>query len=69
MQIVYGFIQFQNNRRMKIILALLATWFVCQELSSQILSEWRGIGRTGVYNESKLLKQWPKDGPSLLWHR
>jgi outer membrane protein assembly factor BamB len=28
---------------------------------------WRGPGRTGVYNETGLLKSWPADGPKLLW--
>jgi outer membrane protein assembly factor BamB len=29
--------------------------------------EWRGPGRTGVYNESSLLKIWPSEGPKELW--
>lgn len=28
---------------------------------------WRGPDRTGVSKETGLLKQWPKDGPPLLW--
>lgn len=28
---------------------------------------WRGPGRTGIYNETALLKSWPADGPKLLW--
>jgi len=28
---------------------------------------WRGPGRTGIYNETGLLKSWPASGPSLLW--
>jgi hypothetical protein len=28
---------------------------------------WRGPGRTGVYNETGLLKSWPASGPALLW--
>jgi outer membrane protein assembly factor BamB len=35
---------------------------------AQVLSEWRGIGRTGVYPETGLLREWPGDGPTLLWH-
>jgi outer membrane protein assembly factor BamB len=31
------------------------------------LSEWRGPGRTGIYNETGLMKQWPEGGPQLLW--
>ena len=34
---------------------------------AQDKSEWRGLGRTGVYNESGLLKIWPENGPQLLW--
>jgi outer membrane protein assembly factor BamB len=29
--------------------------------------QWRGPGRDGVSAETGLLKQWPKDGPKLLW--
>ncbi len=28
---------------------------------------WRGADRTGVSTETGLLKEWPKDGPKLLW--
>ncbi len=31
------------------------------------LYEWRGPGRTGIYNEAGLLKKWPDGGPNLLW--
>lgn len=31
------------------------------------LSEWRGPDRSGIYNETGLLKQWPAEGPKLLW--
>ena len=33
----------------------------------QVVSEWRGLGRTGIYNETDLLKKWPENGPKLLW--
>jgi outer membrane protein assembly factor BamB len=29
--------------------------------------QWRGENRNGVYNETGLLKEWPADGPQLLW--
>src|SRR6516225_10238346 len=29
--------------------------------------QWRGPDRTGVSKETGLLKEWPKDGPKLLW--
>lgn len=31
------------------------------------LYEWRGPGRSGIYNETGLLKKWPVGGPELLW--
>lgn len=37
-------------------------------VTSQEVSQWRGNNRDGIYNESGLLKQWPADGPKLLWH-
>jgi len=29
--------------------------------------QWRGLNRDGISKESGLLKEWPKDGPKLLW--
>jgi outer membrane protein assembly factor BamB len=31
------------------------------------LYEWRGPDRSGIYNESGLLKKWPESGPKLVW--
>lgn len=31
------------------------------------LNEWRGPGRSGIYNEKGLLDRWPANGPELLW--
>jgi outer membrane protein assembly factor BamB len=31
--------------------------------------QWRGPERTGLSKETGLLKEWPKDGPKLLWER
>ncbi|MEI7595634.1 MAG: PQQ-binding-like beta-propeller repeat protein [Bacteroidota bacterium] len=36
--------------------------------NAQIESQWRGINRDGVYTETGLIKQWPADGPKILWH-
>ena len=30
-------------------------------------SQWRGPGRDGIYPGENLLKQWPEQGPELLW--
>ncbi len=29
--------------------------------------QWRGLNRDGLSKETHLLKEWPKDGPTLLW--
>jgi len=36
-------------------------------ISFSQIYEWRGPGRSGVYNESGLLKKWPENGPDQLW--
>ncbi len=33
----------------------------------QVTSEWRNLGRTGIYDETGLLQKWPESGPQLLW--
>lgn len=40
--------------------------FISTALFSQEIIEFRGINRTGVYNETGLLKQWPENGPELV---
>jgi len=48
---------------------LFFTAFSQTILLGQDFSEWRSIGRTGVYkNEINLLKTWPKEGPNLIWY-
>ena len=38
-----------------------------QSTMSQVISEWRGEGRTGIYMETGLLKEWADGGPEKLW--
>jgi outer membrane protein assembly factor BamB len=51
---------------LKSLLSLLFFIAIINTVFSQ-LYEWRGPGRSGVYNESGLLKKWPDGGPVLLW--
>lgn len=37
-------------------------------LSAQDAIQWRGTDRSGIYNETGLLKSWPAEGPTMLWH-
>ncbi len=44
-----------------------ATGFVNTAASTSDWPQWRGPERSGVSQERGLLKQWPKEGPKLLW--
>jgi outer membrane protein assembly factor BamB len=50
----------------KIILTIAFSTIVVTILTCQTY-EWRGPGRTGIYNETGLLKKWPDGGPKLVW--
>jgi outer membrane protein assembly factor BamB len=49
------------------ILATILVAGLIQMAFAQSVHEWRGPGRTGVYSESGLLKEWPEEGPDLKW--
>ena len=49
-----------------IILAMLAVIF-SGLVTATAQSQWRGPNRDGIYPESNLLKQWPAEGPEMLW--
>jgi outer membrane protein assembly factor BamB len=53
-----------DNYRIFILLFqfILLSWYADAQLY-----EWRGPGRSGIYNQSNLLKCWPDSGPELLW--
>jgi outer membrane protein assembly factor BamB len=49
---------------------LLISIFFCTAVVNIVycqLYEWRGPGRSGIYKETGLLKQWPEGCPVLLW--
>jgi len=52
------------NRTFLTIIGLI----IFSQLFSQNFVQWRGDNRDGVYNETGLLKEWPENGPELLWH-
>jgi len=51
-----------------LILGAFAILALSQCTSKPETSEWRGSNRSGIYQETGLLKQWPADGPKMLWH-
>ena len=50
-------------KKLLLIIALSFPMF----LSAQKNAQWRGENRDGIYKETGLLKEWPADGPQLLW--
>ena len=48
-----------------IYLVIVIFLFSCME--SVEISQWRGPNRDGKYAEKNLLKQWPENGPDLIW--
>lgn len=53
---------------MKKLLLFIAICLISSLSYSQNNAQWRGENRDGIYNETGLLKQWPENGPELLWH-
>lgn len=45
----------------------LALLLVSGSVGAQSPYGWRGPERNGIYPETGLLKEWPKDGPKMLW--
>ena len=54
-----------NLKRLELFICLLSMIFVATAVSAQ--SQWRGPNRDGIYPETNLLKQWPAEGPKMLW--
>lgn len=51
-----------------LIFILSLFMFACTQAPVKTeVAQWRGVNRDGLYNESNLLKSWPKEGPELLW--
>src|SRR6185369_1219465 len=64
-------ISFFKRRSMysRIVLSLVFTLLCVSQLAAQTAEwpQWRGPNRDGVSKETGLLKQWPTDGPPLVW--
>lgn len=58
-----------NNRKAMKYLSIVLVGLVLFAFTKkeEPVSEWRGPNRGGVYHETGLMKQWPVDGPQLLW--
>jgi outer membrane protein assembly factor BamB len=55
--------KFMNVKSLICLIILFAT--ISGVATAQL--QWRGPNRDGIYNETNLLKQWPAEGPKLIW--
>lgn len=46
---------------------MLLVLFISCSRSQPTIYEWRGPNRSGIYNDTNLLKEWPQNGPTELW--
>ncbi|MFZ5940154.1 MAG: PQQ-binding-like beta-propeller repeat protein [Bacteroidota bacterium] len=51
----------------KLALLIIPLLLVSCKSKKQEIFEWRGDDRSGIFSETGLMKQWPEDGPELLW--
>jgi len=54
-----------NLKRLVFFICLLSMILATTAVSAQL--QWRGPNRDGIYPETNLLKQWPAEGPKMLW--
>ncbi len=54
-----------NCRKCLTVAALL--FFPAALALTEDWPQWRGPNRDGISKETGLLKQWPQEGPKLLW--
>jgi outer membrane protein assembly factor BamB len=52
----------------KLFFILFSIFLLNSFVIAQTPTKWRGSNANGIYNETGLLKQWPADGPEILWH-
>jgi len=54
---------------MRILLVCVGIGAVVCNFKAADWPQWRGPQRNGISKETGLLKEWPKEGPNLLWQR
>lgn len=53
---------------MKNLILLLVTVLSIYSCTKKTeINQWRGENRDGIYHETNLLKEWPENGPELIW--
>jgi len=54
------------KRNLISVIAVIALLLSAADSFGQVYG-WRGPGRTGIYNETGLMKSWPSSGTALIW--
>jgi len=54
-------------KTLRLVIVLIPFIIQCQRSYSPEISQWRGPDRSGYYPDKDLLKEWPEEGPELLW--
>ena len=57
----------RSGRPLALVCILPCLLFASRTAQSRDWPQWRGPDRNGISTETGLLKNWPKDGPKLLW--
>ena len=55
------------TQMIKKTLSLIAILAISSQLFSQVISQWRGPERNGIYPDTALLTSWPEEGPIKIW--
>jgi outer membrane protein assembly factor BamB len=55
------------SAKTKLLLISIIILSAAVPANSQLSAGWRGVGRSGIYNDASLMKVWPSKGPTLLW--
>ena len=56
-----------SSSKLLIIMVVALVAFEFTPAHSQKIAQWGGINRDGQYSGTNLLKEWPENGPELLW--
>jgi len=51
----------------RVFVLLAASGMIFFQLAAEEVHQWRGKDRSGMYNETGLLKKWAESGPGLVW--
>jgi len=49
------------------ILLMICILLIKSGVDAQVMAQFRGLSRDGVYHEKNLLTSWPAEGPSMIW--